>query len=217
VSALATDPCVLYLARHGETDWNRQQRWQGQTDIPLNSTGRAQAQRLAHKVAHLGLTHVYASDLSRARQTGQIIAEHLGLPPVEAFSDLRERNFGVFEGLTRVECETQYPDHWKAYRSDRRVMPPGSEPHQDVIDRMLRRITALANAPESSGDSGAQASSSSTPLQALSQVPLIISHGGAIRVALGHATGAVIPPLANTALLRVEHAAGRILGFEQLA
>jgi probable phosphoglycerate mutase len=109
-----TAPRTLYLARHGETDWNLEGRWQGQTDIGLNGSGRAQAAALAERLAGHGIAHVSASDLSRARQTAEIVARRLGVATVAVDHALRERGFGVFEGLTREECAQRFPDSWRA-------------------------------------------------------------------------------------------------------
>jgi len=105
----------MYLARHGETEWNAIGRLQGHTDIPLNARGRAQARDLAHAVKHVGIASVITSDLSRAAQTGAIVAEVLRLPAPRIVPELRERAFGVFEGLTRDECMARYPDAWRAW------------------------------------------------------------------------------------------------------
>jgi broad specificity phosphatase PhoE len=99
----------LLLVRHGETDWNAEGRLQGHTDRPLNDVGRRQAAALAERLAGDGITAVYASDLSRARETAAILAARLELPVV-LDPDLRERDWGNWEGLTggerdRVEFE----------------------------------------------------------------------------------------------------------------
>ena len=93
---------TLLLVRHGETDWNAEGRLQGHTDRPLNDTGRRQARALADRLAGDGVAAVYASDLSRARETAEIVAERLGLP-VGVDPDLRERDWGNWEGLTGAE------------------------------------------------------------------------------------------------------------------
>src|SRR3954471_15381320 len=101
---------VLFLARHGETAWNLEQRWQGQTDVTLNDAGRAQAAALAARLAAHRITRIVASDLSRARETAEIIARGLGIDGVLLDAGLRERGYGIFEGLTRGECEAQHPE-----------------------------------------------------------------------------------------------------------
>jgi probable phosphoglycerate mutase len=93
---------TLLLVRHGETDWNAEGRLQGHTDRPLNDHGRRQAAALAERLADDDIDAVYASDLARARETAEILAERLGLPVVTD-PDLRERNWGNWEGLTGTE------------------------------------------------------------------------------------------------------------------
>jgi broad specificity phosphatase PhoE len=93
---------TLLLVRHGETDWNAEGRLQGHTDRPLNDVGRRQAAALAQRLADDGIDTVSASDLARARETAEILAERLGLP-VATDPDLRERNWGNWEGLTGSE------------------------------------------------------------------------------------------------------------------
>ena len=91
---------TLLLVRHGETDWNAEGRLQGHTDRPLNDYGREQARRLAEQLEQIDA--VYASDLSRARETAEIVAGRLGLPVV-VDPDLREKDWGTWEGLTSDE------------------------------------------------------------------------------------------------------------------
>jgi broad specificity phosphatase PhoE len=92
----------LLLVRHGETDWNAEGKLQGHTDRPLNDFGRRQAQALADRLAGESIDAVYASDLSRARETAEILGAKLGLP-VLVDPDLREKNWGNWEGLTSDE------------------------------------------------------------------------------------------------------------------
>jgi probable phosphoglycerate mutase len=110
---------VLYLVRHGETDWNVAGRWQGHTDIPLNWRGRAQARVVAETLRHTAFAGIASSDLSRARETAQIIAETLGNEVVLLDPDLRERAFGPFEGLTGDECLRFHTEAWRAWRQAR--------------------------------------------------------------------------------------------------
>ena len=93
---------TLLLVRHGETDWNAAGRLQGHTDTPLNDYGRRQARALADRLAGERLDALYASDLSRARETAEILGAQLGLS-VELDPDLREKSWGTWEGLTSTE------------------------------------------------------------------------------------------------------------------
>ena len=85
---------MLYIMRHGETDWNLADKLQGQEDIPLNVNGRRQAAIAVARVIPLGITRIISSDLSRAKETAEIIAKQLNLT-VEYDSRLREWNFGT--------------------------------------------------------------------------------------------------------------------------
>ena len=109
---------TLLLVRHGETDWNAEGRLQGHTDRPLNDFGRRQAEALAERLAGDGIDAIYASDLSRARETAEIVGARLGLPVVLE-PGLRERNWGTWEGLTgserdRVEYVGEAPEEHAA-------------------------------------------------------------------------------------------------------
>ena len=90
---------ILLLVRHGETDWNAERRWQGHADVPLNARGREQAKALAETLAADRIDAIYTSDLSRARDTAEIVAARLG---IEAVADpaLREIDVGSREGRT---------------------------------------------------------------------------------------------------------------------
>jgi len=174
----------LLIARHGETEWNAIGRLQGHTDVPLNDRGRNQASELAVTLEVAGIACVITSDLSRARETGAIIAARLGLAPPRVIPELRERRFGVFEGLTRDECMTQFPDAWAAWHA-RTGVPEGGEPIADAIARMHVALDALMS------EGGEPA--------------LVISHGGLMRLWLGEVIGDAIPPLPNGATYIVEH------------
>ncbi len=102
---------TLLLVRHGETDWNAARRIQGSTDIPLNETGRAQARATAEVLAERfadAAPIVVSSDLSRARETAEIIAAALGVPGPQTYPQLRERAYGVAEGLTIDEYHERF-------------------------------------------------------------------------------------------------------------
>ena len=119
---------ALLLVRHGETDWNADGRLQGQTDRPLSDYGRRQARELAEQLAEEKLEAIYASDLARARETAEIVGERLGLP-VLLEPDLREKDWGTWEGLTSVE------------RDRVEFAGESTEAHQERILRALRRIS----------------------------------------------------------------------------
>jgi len=200
VTALATDARTIYLARHGETEWNRIGRWQGATDIPLSDTGRAQARLLAEALRHKRIARVHASHLSRALETAQIIAARLGVPAPTSDPRLRERGYGAFEGLTRVECAERYPGVWERYLADRRAVPPGAEPQAEVVERITTAMTEIATA------AGAPSGSDAI---------LVISHGGTIRSFIHATVGVIPPPLENGALFRIRFEGGAFVSAEQ--
>jgi 2,3-bisphosphoglycerate-dependent phosphoglycerate mutase len=118
---------TLLLVRHGETDWNAVGRLQGHTDRPLSDFGRRQARQLAAELEDEPLDAIYTSDLSRARETAEIAGERLGLPVV-LDPDLREKDWGTWEGLTSVE------------RDRVEFVGESTEAHQERILGALRRI-----------------------------------------------------------------------------
>src|SRR5262245_19420506 len=107
----------LILLRHGETDWNRDRRIQGNTDIGLSSVGLDQARRLADRMASERIAAIYSSDLARARETATPLAEALALR-LQTTPLLREVGFGAWEGLTLSEVEACWPDEYAAWRQD---------------------------------------------------------------------------------------------------
>lgn len=101
---------VLTLVRHGETDWNRERRIQGTTDVPLNDLGVAQARAAGRALAGGGYRAVYSSSLSRALETARIIAAAIGAPAPVVYDELRERSFGQAEGMTGPEIAANFPE-----------------------------------------------------------------------------------------------------------
>jgi uncharacterized phosphatase len=146
----------LYLVRHGETEWNRQRRIQGLTDIPLNDTGREQARLTGSLLTRRPITRVVASPLSRARETAAIIASQLGLGDPELRDAFVERNYGAAEGLDFHEIDVRYPPGADV---------PGRESREEVAARVIPALQALA---------------AEQPGEAI----VVVSHGGAIRAAL---------------------------------
>lgn len=130
-----TQPLTIALVRHGETDWNRERRIQGMTDIPLNDTGRAQAAQTAAAIADDGWEAVYASPLSRAAETASIMAARLELPEPELLPALVERSHGVLEGL----------DHaGRAAVEAQAATIEGLEPRSAVVERAGAALVELA-------------------------------------------------------------------------
>jgi probable phosphoglycerate mutase len=173
----------ILLTRHGETAWNALGKLQGHTDIELNDAGRAQASALAVELGDAGITTVWTSDLSRARQTGEIVATALGLGAPTVEPELRERRFGVFEGLTRAECASLHPDAWRAWVSQT-TAPPGGEARELATARMTRALTRVV-------DAGGRA--------------LVISHGGVMRLWLMELLGPSVPLIGNGTTFDLRH------------
>jgi broad specificity phosphatase PhoE len=161
---------TLLLARHGETDWNRDGRWQGQTDTPLNERGREQARALAAEVAGNGIAAVYASDLARARETAAIVADRLRVP-LHVDSRLRELHFGGWEGLTTPEIEERYPNEIARWRADDGSNAfAGGEAYTEMGERVVAALKEIVAAHPS-------------------EDVLVVLHGGPIRGLLAHAAG----------------------------
>lgn len=144
---------TLLLVRHGETDWNAEGRLQGHTDRPLNETGRRQARELAERLSGERIDAIYASDLSRAKETAEIVGEHLGLTVV-IDSDLREKNWGSWEGLTgdervHVEFEGESTEEHRARIVGAVKRIAERHPGQRIVvvthGGSLRRIQAAAH------------------------------------------------------------------------
>jgi probable phosphoglycerate mutase len=102
---------TVLLVRHGETDWNREHRWQGWTDVPLNELGRQQAAELAARLRTVPFDAVYSSDLSRALETAEVVAAEHGLSAI-ADSGLREIDVGSWSGLTKAEIQERFAGAW---------------------------------------------------------------------------------------------------------
>lgn len=159
---------LLYLIRHGETDWNRAMRIQGQSDTELNAEGMEQARRLGARMARWRIDRAITSDLARARETARLI---LGDREVTLETDqrLRERHFGEWEGLTREEVEARdaaAARHWR--EEPWTFRPPGGESLADVARRATPVVEELRGEPGHI---------------------LIVSHGGTLQTILRHLLG----------------------------
>ena len=147
---------LLYLVRHGETDWNLQRRIQGSTDVPLNDNGRAQAKRAGDLLGTRQWDAVVASPLSRAFETASIIAAEVGLPEPTTDPRLVERAYGDAEGLEISEVDRRFPGETHV---------PGRESREDVAARALEALIEIGEA---------------NPDKAI----IVVSHGGLIRSVL---------------------------------
>jgi 2,3-bisphosphoglycerate-dependent phosphoglycerate mutase len=194
------DQRILFLFRHGETDWNREGRLQGHTDTLLNATGLAQARALAERLLPHRLDAVVSSDLSRARTTAQIVADTLGIP---LFTEpgLREVDVGAAEGLLWADAEIRFGEGLtERWYSDGDVAFPGGE--TGIATRMrglagLRRFTA-AHLYRRIG---------------------VSTHGAMVRQLMRHALPPGSPPVQarNTVLfvLKYEPTADRLMAVER--
>ena len=160
---------TIYFIRHGETDWNAQARYQGQADVPMNETGRAQAKRngeaLRPLLPGIAKADFVASPLARARETMRIVRETLGLKPDDFRIDerLKEAHYGDWQGtlladLPRLDAEgiearTRDPFRWR---------PQGGESYEDLMGRILPWLAAIE------------------------RHTVVVSHGGVSRVLRGH-------------------------------
>ena len=133
-----------HLVRHGETAWNRESRFQGQADPPLNEIGRAQARAVAERLAGVSFAAAYASDLGRVTETAAAVARGRALRVTE-LAELREKSFGKWEGLNYREAEAQDPERYRrifrVVTYDGATAPPGGE--SDL--QMLRRVAGVAD------------------------------------------------------------------------
>lgn len=133
---------ILYIARHGETDLNIDDRYQGVTDPPLNQRGLQQAAALAANLPP-GIARLVSSPQQRAFQTASAVAEARRLP-VETMAHFRERDFGVFDGLTPSEAAARYPDLWaQGIVSQWNGAPPGGETTREVVRRTAAGLRML--------------------------------------------------------------------------
>ncbi|PJJ53988.1 putative phosphoglycerate mutase [Mumia flava] len=155
----------IVVWRHGQTDWNLQGRLQGQTDVPLNATGRTQARTAAARLASLRPSRIVTSDLARAASTAAELGRLCGLEP-EPDRRLREVAFGDREGLTREEMRTRYPEIEAMFREGREVVVDGAETYDAAAERFTESLVDVA------GRTGA------------GETSVVVAHGGVIRVGL---------------------------------
>ena len=139
---------LVYVVRHGTTDWNRGGYIQGHLDTPLNSEGRAQAEAVAARLAAVGATAMYSSDLWRVYETAQIIARHTGLQIIQK-PGLREMHFGAWQGLSFEQIKARDPDIYAARRERPfEVPPPGGERWIDFYQRCVRTLYDILKATD---------------------------------------------------------------------
>ena len=159
---------TILLARHGESDWNRSKRWQGFADRPLTDLGREQAVELARRLEGTELDAVYSSDLQRARDTAEIVAQSKDLS-VETTPDLREVDVGSWSGLTRAEAEANYPELYGRWLQGAEGWEDG-ETYEQLGERVIRAIQRIARNHRG-------------------ERVLVVAHGGTIRAIHAAALG----------------------------
>ncbi len=154
----------VYLIRHGETDWNAAERWQGFADVRLNEEGMRQAKTLARYLRSRPITAIYSSDLLRSWETALELGQVLGVTP-QSNQDLREHHLGIFQALTREEIKANYPREYAAIHTDFDFVVPNGESRRDLQKRMYRAWESIIR--EAEGPEIA-----------------IVSHGGSIKMLL---------------------------------
>ena len=164
---------TILLARHGETDWNLNGIWQGWADPPLNDAGRAQARRLAEQLRETPFDAVYSSDLQRAHETAELVAQPHGVPVITD-SGLREIDIGSWSGLTRAEIDERFPGGLR----------PDGETRDQHAARVLEAVERIARA---------------NPKRRI----LLVTHGGTMRALHGHVSDEPFHPVDNCGVLEL--------------
>jgi probable phosphoglycerate mutase len=180
---------TIVLVRHGETDWNRERRFQGHADVPLNDDGRSQVRALAETLVGERFSAAYTSPLRRAAESAEILAAALGLE-VRASEALREVDVGSWSGLTRTEVEARHPRGYRRWLEHGHGWKDG-ETYEQLGVRVVSGLVAIGERH---------------PGQAV----LAVTHGGPIRSALAAAAGASYADarrapgsIANCAIVRI--------------
>ena len=193
-------PTTIVLVRHGETDWNRDNRFQGHADPPLNDAGRAQSRALAEELRGERLAALYTSPLRRASETAAILGSELGLEP-QAEASLMEVDVGSWSGLTRGDVEARFPDGYARWLEYGHGWDDG-ETYEELGGRVVAGLSNL---------------SARHPDIAV----LAVTHGGPIRSALAAAEGVsfgearrAIHVLGNCAVVRIAVRDGTLEGVD---
>ena len=163
---------TILLARHGETEWNRDGRFQGHADPPLNELGRQQAQELGLRLRGEQIDAIWSSDLGRAKQTAFYVASQVN-QLVRLSGELREMDVGSWSGFTREEIAERWPAEYALWRETGRGWPDG-EDFDAMQERVVEAILGIAAAHP-----GEQV--------------LVVTHGGPIRAIHAHAVGMTLP------------------------
>jgi len=141
----SSPPTTLIVIRHGETVWNQEMRFQGHGDSPLTARGRAQANALGNRLQAMRIDTLISSDLGRAWETATIIAGYTG-HTIQSDPRLRERHYGVLEGLSAQEILEQHPGVYQALiTEDPDYVIPGGETHRQHYQKNIGILDAWAN------------------------------------------------------------------------
>lgn len=160
----------MILIRHGETDWNRELRFQGQVDVPLNAIGFEQARRVAERLAQESVQQLVCSDLLRTRQTAAASEQRLELAAV-CDAALREQNFGVVDGMRVEDIKVLHPSAWQSWTAfDADFAFDGGESTRSFHARVMAALRRLA-----AGRQG--------------QRLLVVTHGGVLDMVYRSALG----------------------------
>jgi len=187
-SSRRRDETVLTLVRHGETDWNRELRIQGSTDVPLNDVGIAQARAAGQGLAGSGYAAVYSSPQSRALETARMIAAAIGTPSPVVYDDLRERSFGPAEGMTGPAIAAAFTDGI-----------PDQETRDAVVERALPVLEEIARRHRG-------------------EAVIVVTHGAVISSIVRRVSDNALPaagePILNLSLSHFTHA-GEVLRLRE--
>ena len=184
-------PTTIVLIRHGETDWNRDNRFQGHADVPLNSTGREQVRELADRLAGESFSVAYTSPLRRASESAALLAERLGIE-VRSSDALKEVDVGAWSGLTTEEVAARFPEGFARWVEWRCAGWTDGETYEELGRRVVHGLLEIAE--EHDGER-----------------VLAVTHGGPIRTAAAAALGVPLHevrdrlgPIGNAAVVRIE-------------
>ena len=164
---------TIHLARHGETDWNRELRWQGHADPPLNALGRQQARALAESLTKMRIAAVYSSDLLRASETAEIVAGRLEVP-LHVDAARRELAVGSWQGQTLAELGARHAEAVARWEESGEHGWEEGESHAEMAARVLDAIRSIA-------------------AEHVGQEILVVSHGGPMRALKAFAAGLDYP------------------------
>lgn len=190
---------TLYLVRHGATEGSEVKRYKGSIDVPMSEKGQKQMEQVAKYLnrsyksdtTYNGLNAVYTSPLSRALKSSEIIAKPYNLTPI-VITDLRERSFGIWEGMSFNEIREQYPEEFEAWANNPlKYSPVGGENTLEVRDRVINALEEIINSHNG-------------------KIIAIVAHGGVNRIILCHVIGI---PLENIFRIEQDNAAINIIEF----